>query len=185
MHKINGDTKMKMYEEIVKKYFKESSPNPIYNSSKSHANVLIEQLIDSAKNDIYIYSGGNDYDFFNSYGVKVAISNLAKKGTPPNILILIDNADNLSKFSTLFPNAVIKVIKEPVNIDLSGVIPDNNYAEIRHFILADNKAFRVELEHEPNSEIVKAYGSANDEKAGNVLKEAFNYLFLNMAKSIA
>ena len=174
---------MKMYEDIVKEYFKESSSNPIYNSSKSHANILIEQLINSAKNDIYIYSGGADYDFFNSDGVKVAIDNLAKKVTPPNIHILLDNSDNLSNFKELFPEADIKSIKEPVSIDLTGAIPDNNYTEIRHFILADNKAYRVELEHEPNSVIVKAYGCANDEKAGNLLKEVFTYLFSNMANS--
>ena len=162
---------MKSYTDILDDNFKFKKENEIiYNSSPKHAKMIWEKILDTKEKDdnLYIFTGGNDGDFF----IKdPQISEKLTKMKDTTFLILDQNSTK-DKFETIFKN--ISTVSSSHKAEPFSIpeINKRDYEKIRHFCVTGNM-FRMEKQHENNAKIIKAVAGSNFFKVAEKLKEIF------------
>ena len=166
---------MKTYDELINELYEKNSHSFIYNGSREHAGVLLNKLFSIAKKEVLLYSGGDDYMIYQSEDIASSISNIPED---VKIEIVLDNKKNIKTFREIFPKANFKIvtINKPFNFQFSPAMDDEEYKVFKHFIVIDGLAFRSELPHEPDDELVNAIGCFNRKQICVDLLWAFNKL---------
>ena len=168
---------MEEYSEIVKDAFASKSSFYIFNSTKEHAEIIIKNIVASAESEILFFTGC-DESFFSKD--KSLVDALVKKSKKVKIKIIQDcNSPEIlsNKISLSAANCEIyNLVDSFDHIDLGTLIPRTGYDKVKHFIVADRRAFRAEIPHKPGEEIVQAIASPNTPNVAARLADLFNLL---------
>lgn len=164
--------KEKGYYTLANNLFEKKENKSFDNGEYAHALWGMYKLFEMAEQSINIFSGKlkeqvKGVDFYaNADFLKMVEKFLKKQNTSLNIISeeVLNNSHSFVKLSESFPKKIsIKRLKK------------EKYDFDNHFIVADNKAYRYELE-EGNEEKVKAEFNFNDEKSAGTLTRIFNIL---------
>lgn len=136
------------YEKIVDEYFKLDSPIIFGNLKKAHAKHIIKKLFNDAKQNIRIFSGKFDIEFYSD--VMEDLKEAAKRiNAPAGIKIITVDEKEPEKLLIQFEN-INKEINEDKNarvIKYLSLINKGKPEDIEHFIVTDNKRYRQEEGH--------------------------------------
>ncbi len=165
--------KEKGYYTIANNLFEKKENKPFDNGEYAHALWGMYKLFEMAEQSINIFSGKlkeqiNGVDFYaNTQFLEMVEKFLNKPNSTLNIISeeALDESHSFIKLSKSSPDGKInikKFEKEKYNFD-------------NHFIVADNIAYRYELE-ENNGKTVKAEFNFNDAKSAKTLTRIFDIL---------
>lgn len=164
--------KEKGYYMLANNLFEKKENKSFDNGEYAHALWGMYKLFEMAEQSIDIFSGKlkeqiNEIDFYaNAQFLEMVKKFLKKPNSTLNIISedVLSDSHSFVKLSKLFPKKInIKRLKkEQYNFD-------------NHFIVADNTAYRYEIE-ENNGETVKAEFNFNDEKSAKTLTRIFDLL---------
>lgn len=173
---------MQNYKKLLKELRESKSSAFIYNSSRDHANLIISELIDLAKDSILLYTSGSDITFYK----KIKDSSILQQKKNLSVKILFDDTAHKDEFINMFPQAKDYCYCRNNNLsDFSLVFEekeikelelDPEYARIRHFMTVDKIAFRMEVPHVPGAENVEAIAGLNRPKICESLIATFDML---------
>lgn len=161
------------YIQIVEEAIRRDLDVDIPNSTFEHAKFLTSKLLESATKEVKILSGslnevlycGKINNIFKSLlerrvNIKIVIWHDTKKST-------------LDSLKALGGNLEIKVANRPKE--------PRFYENIKHFLVVDNKAYRIEEPHSPQEECkpfeVKGTANFNRPQMAEVLTKAFDGLW--------
>jgi hypothetical protein len=165
---------MNNFKKLVDKAFNKNSSQLIYNSSKEHAKIIIDKLFEVAQNKIKLFLGGNDLDAYTEHTVQSILENKSNI----SLSLIIERDDCVEKVKSLFKTDNVHCLKknfiDKLIIEFSkSAIEDPDFANIRHFMVVDDKAFRIELPHGKKINSVKAIASANRPALAQSLSDVF------------
>ena len=169
---------MENYKKIIEEASEKNSSIVIYNSDKNHAKLLVSKMIEKAQEEIKLYTSGCDILFYNeSENIKNSLANKNKL----KIQIIFDDNVNKDKFKEIFPKAEFYCKKKDISdfqlkFSDSTELIDDDYKIIKHFMVIDNKMFRIESPHEPKAEVVNALGCFNNANISNKLSNTFEVI---------
>lgn len=89
---------MNNYKKLVDEAFDKKSSQLIYNSSKDHAQIIIDKLFNLAENKINLFFGGNDLD---AYAVET-IQNAFKEKPKLSLDLIIERKNCIDKIKEYF-----------------------------------------------------------------------------------
>ena len=166
---------MKTYDELINELYEKRSHSFIYNGSREHARILLNKLFSIAKKEVLLYSGGDDYKIYQSPDI---VSSIKKIPEDVKIEIVLDNKEQIGIFKGIFPRATFRVVEidRSFSFKFSAAMDDEEYSVFKHFIVIDNIAFRSELPHKPDDELVTAIGCFNRKEICSDLLWAFSKL---------
>ncbi len=170
------------YKTIVEQAIQRDLDMDIPNSTFQHAFFLTTKLLEGATKQVRILSGSLNEAL---YGDK--IKNILKKLVERNISIKIIVWHQASKANI----ESLKELGDKLQIKLANLpeIPEH-YEKTRHFLVADEKAYRLEDPHVPLAEKaeffnVKGIANFNRQQTARVLNETFDAIWLNPSLSLA
>lgn len=150
-----------MYRDIFREMLRDGSDRLIYNDSKEHACVLIEELLKSAEKHVLVFCRNLGKDVWGRDEVKSALRNVLVKHIDVEIILqqVPEQGEENETYKLLTAFGVIPKITE-------------NTAVAANFIVVDDKAYRLEKD----IDLRKGYACANCPEAASSLHEAFNNL---------
>lgn len=169
----DGESKIVSYAAYVCKSAKEKSHAVISNADENHAEIVLSNLLKSARSKIEIYCSEQDLELFNQTDKdfkKSVHEFLRNPGTVQVNVLLEDCSDRLinmlKKFRISEQIKIRKVSPEAKSLMKSKVGSGNDF----HMILVDNQNYRYEY----NTEKHEAICSFNDEPQCHSLSSIFS-----------
>lgn len=169
----DGESKIVSYAAYVCKSAKEKSHAVISNADENHAEIVLSNLLKSARSKIEIYCSEQDLQLFNQTDKdfrKSVHEFLRNPGTVQVNVLLEDCSDRsiniLKKFRIPEQIKIRKVSPEAKSLMKSKVGSGNDF----HMILVDNQSYRYEY----NTEKHEAICSFNDEPQCQQLSSIFS-----------
>ena len=161
----------------------------IRNDSFSHATVLVENLVNHAKEEILIYSSVFCEAFYLNDPIKEAFESSHKRGVTVKVLVhynLSGKEDTIGQKKTIKmyldeiykdSNIAIKYLDGSKSINLANM-------KLNNFLVTDKKSFRYEKSTPSKQACIsnttmstEAVGSLNDNETATLLTDAFNNTF--------
>jgi hypothetical protein len=169
----DGESEIVSYAAHVCKAAKEKSYAVISNADENHAEIVLSNLLKSARNKIEIYCSEQDLELFNQTDKafrKSVHEFLRKPGTVQVNVLLEDCSDRLinmlKKFIIPEQIKIRKISPEVKSLMKSKIGSGNDF----HMILVDNQSYRYEY----NTEKHEAICSFNDEPQCQQLSSIFS-----------
>lgn len=159
---------MNNYLRYIQGLAKENSTESFVNSGPQHAAIVMSTIFKNAKNYIYLFSGNLNGDISNNEEYQKQLSGFLIRGGELKILLQKHSESSEPKIFNLFRffsnvGSKISIKKHPYQI------VDNNANKEVHFVVADDKMYRLEND----TEKYLAVGSFNDISQSLSLKETF------------
>lgn len=140
----------------------------ISNSTIDHAIFLTYLLIKKARKSIKIFSGDLDSNCYDNRFIRTALSEAIKGKKKVKVEAVIKEGKNMAR---IFKE--LKVIVKKLHKGLNGIPLDN------HFMVVDNKFYRIEAKHKGNLKNVNAKANFNNSQIAIPLTNFFNLLLKN------
>ena len=151
-------TASELYRSVFRDLLYSGSSRLVQNSSPLHARIIISELIQFAQRSVDIFCDSLSPDIWNESSVRDAIKIAINKGV--EFRVITQNTPNESETRDLISSVTgIKTLKEKVSLP--------------NFIIADKKAYRLEIDEEKKIGIACADGAKD--AAG--IAEAFEHLY--------
>lgn len=150
-----------MYRDIFREMLRDGSDRLIYNDSKDHACVLIEELLKSAEQQVLVFCKNLGKDVWGRDEIKNALRNVLVKHIEVEVILQKPPEQEEE-------NETYKLL---TNFGITPKITDNTTVNA-NFIVVDDKAYRLEKD----VDLRKGYACANCPEAASSLHEAFNNL---------
>lgn len=166
------------YESYIKNLAKEDKDEVFFNSSDSHALIVLKQIVQSVNTELKIYCGNLCTNVSNDKGYLDALKDfLNKKGAKLKVLF--------ADFSEEFYGKPIYnlFINHREKIELRSVLPNHIITKDGmpvHFTIGDLKMYRLETDIKNK----KAIGNFNDVGSTGVLCKIFNRYFKDYSEEI-
>lgn len=153
---------MEKYRRNLTELFKSESTAPITNSSPAHAIILLSTIFHFAHESVNVFCGNLRNDVFGNEDLISEIRCAAYRNVKMVFILEHDNATpQIAELSEKFKsNMEIRIIPQGVK-------------RPAHFVVSDNKAFRIEENHD----ITKAIGCANFPDIAMLLNKSFASLY--------
>lgn len=163
---------MTEYEKTIKNLAKERENEVFYNSSDSHARVVLNSMIENAEKYVHIVCGNMCSEVSNNPEFLGVVEKFLSEDSNRNFYVLFDKYDSefLNKKIAIilakYPEQVIvKKFKNAASLTYKGIRA--------HLAISDSRAFRLETDVEAKM----AFGNFNDEEKSKVFDEVFNRYF--------
>lgn len=170
------------YCKLVDECVTNKSDATIANGKPEHARYLIKSLFDQASNQIKLYTGNLAIEANNGngsipvYGWDILIQSVIdflsdKKG---KLSIVVQKNLDSGKEHPLIKE--IKSANLENQVDIRTVSDNSDYNGLNsHFLVADNSAYRLEIDEEK----IRAIANFNDSKMSSRLNGVFDVLYKN------
>jgi hypothetical protein len=170
---------MSVYEEQVRELATLGVDFNVPNRSKEHAQILIEAIFDNAINEVRLFCGNLDNDFYKSPSLKDAIERFLNKQNT-ELRILTEKAVDES-------NELISLIHQKSNftsLQLSSSLLRNDFEPFQHFAVMDRKGYRFEFSHDlTDASIVEAVANFNMPETAGKLADFFDSMWNSSKES--
>jgi hypothetical protein len=162
-----------IYQKKIEELASEGKNEVFYNSSEAHATAVLTSMVRHSHNEIKILCGSMCSEVSNDqeYMKELALF-LDRNGKLKIILAKYNEQDNFRQkpiYKLLKPYIDGQVIIKKIDSTISYK------GSPAHFTVADNKAFRLEIDIEKRI----AFGNFNDPKSVQSLSDMFNNVFEN------
>lgn len=171
------------YDKMVDDLLNQSSSVVFANHAIDHVAYVFEKLLFSAQKNIRMLTGSFAEIFYNRKTIIDALRNAALKLNQEGSIKII-TTDKCSDESIEMLNNIFNRINTDCGKNIIEYIPaifDGKKNEIHHFVIVDNKRYRIEEPHEPfspdNFQPVKARVCFNDEVLANDRAKLFDNIW--------
>ncbi len=148
-------SEIEKYRKEIRGYLADDSEAIFGNYTKEHAACVTELFIESAQKNIDILSGCFPKDFYVSKGLNTLLQKAKDRGVKIRVITLceedctgLDGIEHRSACASAEP--------------------------ISHFMIVDNKRYRLEVPHNDDPQYVKAEVCCNGVKKANALLKCFD-----------
>jgi len=155
---------LNFYRNVFREMLRIGNPTRIGNDSPSYARILISELLQFSKDEVWIYCDSLKNDVWGSPVVTQELDNAIARGVKFNV-IAQKGVDNNSIAADRFKRANVAIHKSTKELD-------------QNFMVVDSKAYRLET----NTNDRKGYASAYSPENASKLIQAFNNLDENASK---
>ncbi|MDR2938115.1 MAG: hypothetical protein LBU92_04155 [Prevotellaceae bacterium] len=163
---------MTEYERTIKNLAKEKKNEVFYNSSDSHARVVLNNMVENAERYVHIVCGNMCTEVSSNPEFLDVVKAFLSKDASRTFYVLFDEykecflETEIAKLLSLYPTQVkVKKLKSETHLA---------YKEQRaHLAISDGRAFRLETDVDKKM----AFGNFNDEENVKVFEEVFNSYF--------
>ena len=158
------------YADIVKKCYNENKNQFIQNSDITHAKYLSYYLIKKAKKNIKIFSGSMHEAVFDDPAICQALADAKKNNVDITVILEKDASQKMTEFC------------RKNNIEMRLILESKKIKDANHFLLVDNRAFRVEKTHDEDAfekNEICADVNFNNKNWGITIDNAFLHLMNN------
>jgi hypothetical protein len=158
------------YRQQVQELVQEGKNFRIPNKQRAHAEILIEQIFNSAANTVRLYCGSLDGAFYARPSIEIAIRNYLNK---PNTFLYILTEKPIDSSHTV-AMALMKSYPNKISIRCRATV-DTKTAE--HFCVFDEVGYRFEFLHLANGD-VEAMANFNEPTTAKKLNILFDDMFV-------
>ena len=155
-------SEIEKYRKEIRGYLEDDSAAIFGNYTKEHAACVTELFIESAQSSIEILSGCFPEEFYDTKGLCELLQDAKdRRGVEIRVITLCDEtSEKLLQLANMgkIEYRPARASKEPVS----------------HFMIVDNKRYRLEMPHGENPKYVKAEVCCNGSKKANALLKCFN-----------
>lgn len=166
------------YYKIIDMAAEKSENLEISNRDAQHASYLIKTLFHYAEKEVCIFTGSLFEGVFGNHAIKEeAVKFLSKS---PHVKLKVAFQEDISKEKAAATSFLQYILTAP---DKKGMIEIYNASKAfpcitNHFLIADGKAFRYEIDHETR----RAMANFGDTENAQVLSEIFNKIISESEK---
>lgn len=159
------------YREQVQELAREEKNFRIPNRQRAHAEILIEQVFNSAVNTIRLYCGSMDASFYAKPSVGTALRNFLNK---PNTFLYVLTEKTID---TSHP-VVMSLLQNYSNKVEIRCLNTQTAEQAQHFCVFDEMGYRFEFSHLLNGD-VEAMANFNEPETAKKLNILFDDMFIN------